>query len=126
MSTPIIAPDSSQYATFGRYVAGLVGSSGELNGGDLVEAISEAGANLLRVPLDGGEAMLQFWRAEADRAGVELDFEDICGEDGCYASLDDGEGSDGFCGTHADQRYCDTCEESFPTREDRDDHDCDA
>lgn len=32
------------------------------------------------------------------------DDDDTCAEDDCDASLDDGEGYDGYCGNHADQR----------------------
>ena len=53
---------------------------------------------------------MRHWRALADRFGIEHDGEDededeeeICREEGCENSLDDGEGYDGLCGEHADE-----------------------
>ncbi len=46
-----------------------------------------------------GEAI---WSASHD-LGIDLNRE-RCAEDGCENDLDDGEGWDGYCGEHADQR----------------------
>ncbi|MEK6310558.1 MAG: hypothetical protein V4755_07600 [Curtobacterium sp.] len=122
--TLIPAPSDEQYVEFGKYIAAYLGASPDWNGGDVCAIASEAAGRILQYEI-GSPDVLPFWRARAAELGIEIDDEDVCADATCFESLDDGEGSDGFCGQHADERYCADCDEMFPDRNDRDAHTCD-
>ncbi|MDB6425938.1 hypothetical protein [Curtobacterium sp. 20TX0008] len=116
----------AQFARFGKRVAAILGTSPSW-GGDEFAAISEVGDRELGRPVGSdAEAVRVAWRRLAIDLDIDFDREDVCRVDECLASLDDGEGEDGFCGTHADERYCSACEESFEDPEDLRNHLCDA
>ncbi len=92
----------AQFARFGKSDAAILGTSPSWGG----EAIDEVAKRELGHPVgSNAEAVRVAWRRLAIDVDIDFDREDVCRVDRCLASLDDGEGQDGFCGTHADERY---------------------
>ncbi|MFJ3182352.1 hypothetical protein ACIPJN_28750 [Streptomyces sp. NPDC086796] len=84
-----------------------------------IDAPGEAEADELRRSIEGEEFSLElvtraghrFTAITLDSGAGELDqvngdpLEELCSNEGCRASLSDGEGYDGECGNCADRRY---------------------
>lgn len=84
-------------------IAALLGANGEWDV-EYLESIADiVGLTSRNHPGDVSGRELSHYAEEADKYDIEWENDDICSEDGCYETLDDGEGYDGLCGTHADQ-----------------------
>ncbi len=116
----------AQFAQFGKRVAAILGTSDSW-GGDELAAIGEVADRELGRPVGSdNEPDRVAWRRLATAVDIDFDRDDVCRVDECLASLDDGEGQDGFCGTHADERFCTACEDSFEDPEDLRNHRCET
>lgn len=100
-----------RYAKIGQFTAIALGANEEWDNDDLTEDIAQLWIKVGGTPqLSDDHTALPHWRKLADEQGIAHDGEDddldddTCDEEGCDNSLDDGEGYDGFCGDHADQR----------------------
>lgn len=109
------ATTTAGYTRLGKNVAVSLGSErewGDPSGflQDFAEVAGGAG-----LPHPGSDDNLAHYRALADAMGLDYerdddeeeddeDDEDTCDAEGCDESLSDGEGYDGYCGTHADER----------------------
>jgi len=113
--TTLSEPDSAAYARLGRFTAALLGSQSVWAGADLLEDIAAQASHAFgrdRSIGDQDQEQLKLWRNVADEIGLGLDFsEEECRE--CGDSLDDGEGSDGWCGNCADRHSCTRCLDAY-------------
>jgi len=118
--TTLSEPDSAAYARLGRFTAALLGSLPEWNGGDELQDIATEASRAFgtqRAIGDQNPDQLKLWRNVADEIGLGLDFsDDECRE--CGDSLDDGEGSDGWCGNCADRHSCTRCLDAYEDLDD--------
>jgi hypothetical protein len=71
---PLTEPNHLQYAALGRYVAVLLGSNVQWDAG-ITSMIANSAAELPDFPPIAGQTtkQLAFWRAIADRIGIEHD-----------------------------------------------------
>lgn len=99
-----------RYAKIGQFAAIVLGANEEWDNDDLTEDIAQLWIKVGGAPqLSDDHTALPHWRKLADEHGIAHDGDDdldddTCAEEGCDNSLDDGQGYDGYCGDHADQR----------------------